>query len=87
MHLMQELDRVVVEQEPMIEDAERKAVHTRDHLVAGNMQMDCAVDSSRAARRKKWICAGITVAVSVVIAVVVVIVVMVMNGNNNDNRQ
>lgn len=57
--LFQDLDRLVVEQEPMVENIAQKTEDTETHLVAGNVQMGKAVNSARGARKKKWICLGI----------------------------
>ncbi|TKA79128.1 hypothetical protein B0A55_02418 [Friedmanniomyces simplex] len=69
--LFQDLDRMVVEQEPMVEQIGQKTEETETHLVAGNVQMGKAVNSARAARKKKWICLGISVAVILIIIVIV----------------
>lgn len=58
--LFQDLDRIVVEQDPMIRNIETKAEETNTHLEAGNVHVAQAVDSARGARKKKWICLGIT---------------------------
>lgn len=57
--LFQDLDQIVVEQEPMVQNIEQKAEETNQHLVAGNTEVGKAVKSARAARKKKWICLGI----------------------------
>lgn len=57
--LFQDLDAIVVQQEPMIQNIEQKAEETNTHLEAGNVHVGKAVDSARAARKKKWICLGI----------------------------
>jgi len=57
--LFQDLDTLLVQQEPMIQNIEQKAEETNTHLEAGNIHVGKAVDSARAARKKKWICLGI----------------------------
>jgi syntaxin 1B/2/3 len=57
--LFQDLDAIVVQQEPLVQNIEQKAEETHTHLVAGNEQVGVAVKSARAARKKKWICLGI----------------------------
>lgn len=57
--LFQDLDAIVVQQEPMVENIEQKAEETHTHMVAGNTEVGKAVKSARAARKKKWICLGI----------------------------
>lgn len=58
--LFQDLDTLVVQQEPMVENIEQKAEETNQHLEAGNVHVDKAIVSARAARKKKWICLGIS---------------------------
>ena len=57
--LFQDLDAIVVQQEPMVQNIEQKAEETNTHLEAGNVHVGRAVNSARAARKKKWICLGI----------------------------
>lgn len=57
--LFQDLERIVVEQEPLVENIEKQAEQVQDDLVKGNTEMATAVTSARAARKKKWICLGI----------------------------
>lgn len=57
--LFQDLDAIVVQQEPLVQNIEQKAEETNTHLVAGNVEVGKAVNSARAARKKKWICLGI----------------------------
>jgi syntaxin 1B/2/3 len=57
--LFQDLDAIVVQQDPLVENIEQKAEETNTHLVSGNEHVGIAVKSARAARKKKWICAGI----------------------------
>lgn len=57
--LFQDLDAMVVEQEAPVIAIEQKAEETHTHLEAGNVHVAKAVDSARAARKKKWICLGI----------------------------
>jgi syntaxin 1B/2/3 len=57
--LFQDLDAIVVQQEAPIMAIEQKAEETNQHLEAGNVEVEKAVGSARAARKKKWICLGI----------------------------
>lgn len=57
--LFQDLDAIVVQQEPMVQNIEQKAEETNTHVEAGNVHLDKGVSSARAARKKKWICLGI----------------------------
>lgn len=54
--LFQDLDQIVMEQEPMVQNIEMKAEEAQDNVVKANVEMDHAITSARAARRKKWWC-------------------------------
>jgi len=72
--LFQDLDAIVVQQEAPIMAIEQKAEETNQHLEAGNVEVEKAVGSARAARKKKWICLGICVAILIAIIVIILIV-------------
>lgn len=69
--LFQDLDRMVIEQEPMVQNIEQKAEETNTHMEAGTAELGTAVVKARAARKKKWICLGICIAIIVVVIIVV----------------
>jgi len=69
--LFQDLDAIVVQQEAPIMAIEQKAEETHTHLEAGNTHIAAAVVSARAARKKKWICLGIVIALIVIIIIIV----------------
>ncbi|KAK5127292.1 hypothetical protein LTR08_004455 [Meristemomyces frigidus] len=69
--LFQDLDEVVVMQEPLVQRIEQKAEETNTHLEAGNVHVEQAVGSARAARKKKWICLGIVVAILILIIIII----------------
>ena len=54
--LFQDMERMVVEQEPMVEQIEQGAEETQTNLQKGNTHLVDAEKKARAARRKKWIC-------------------------------
>ena len=58
--LFQDMEAAVIEQEPAVMDIEQKGEETVTNLGQGNKQLDSAVDKARAARKKKWICLGIS---------------------------
>ncbi|PNS14260.1 Syntaxin-like protein psy1 [Sphaceloma murrayae] len=70
--LFQDLDAIVVEQDPMIQNVEKHAEDTQQHMVEANVQLEQATTKARAARKKKWICLGIVVAIIVIVAIIVV---------------
>ncbi|KAK4547096.1 hypothetical protein LTR36_001317 [Oleoguttula mirabilis] len=71
--LFQDLDAAVVQQEPLVQRIEQKAEETNTHLEVGNVHVEKAVGSARAARKKKWICMGIIVAILLIIIIVILI--------------
>ncbi|CAK3894615.1 transport SSO2 [Lecanosticta acicola] len=88
--LFQDLDAMVVQQEEPVMAIEQKAEETHTHLEAGNVHVGKAVDSARAARKKKWICLGIVVAIIIAIVLIVVIYLAatgrLSSGNKNSNN-
>ena len=57
--LFQDMEELVVQQEPAIENIDQKGEDTVMNLDKGNQQLDQAVVKARSARKKKWICLGI----------------------------
>ena len=57
--LFQDLETLVVQQEPAVAQIEQKAEDITGNVGKGNTELDGAVKKARAARRKKWICLGI----------------------------
>ena len=54
--LFNDMERMVVEQEPMVQQIEHQAEETHTNLVSANTELKSAEDSARAARKKKWCC-------------------------------
>ena len=77
--LMDDLEEMIRQQEPMTQAVEQKAVDTHESLERGNVQLDRAITSARAARRKKWICLGLCVAI-IVVGLIVIMVWASMSG-------
>lgn len=75
--LFQDLEALVVQQEPAVTNIEQKGEEVNDHVQGANTELDGAVKKARAARRKKWYCLGICVLIIIIIVVVVVVVVEV----------
>lgn len=76
--LFQDLNEIVVQQEPLVENIEQKGEEVRDNVVKANEEIAVAIDSARARNRKKWYCLGLVVLILIIIAIVVAVVV-VMN--------
>ncbi|KAF4541831.1 Protein transport protein SSO2 [Lasiodiplodia hormozganensis] len=78
--LFQDLNEIVVQQEPLVENIEQKGEEVRDNVVKANEEIAVAIDSARARNRKKWYCLGLVILILVIIAIIVAVVV-VMNQN------
>ncbi|KAF2154419.1 t-SNARE [Myriangium duriaei CBS 260.36] len=75
--LIQDLDTIVVLQDPATVDVEDQAEITKQYLEEGNVQLGHAKLKAEAARRKKWICLGISVLIFIVIIIILLIVLKV----------
>ena len=75
--LFQDLDQLVMEQEPLVQNIEQKAEETKVNVDQGTQQLDTAITSARARNRKKWYCLGIVILIIIIVVVVAVVVVEV----------
>ena len=71
MELFQDLDRIVVEQEPLVQNIETKAEETQTHMDNAVVELGGAVKSARAARKKKWICLGVCILILIIVIAIV----------------
>ena len=88
--LFEDLDRIVMEHEPLIQNIEQKGEEVQQNIEAGVGELDKGVKSARAARKKKWICFWICIAIIIVVVLIVVIYMAVngkfsSGGGNNNN--
>jgi len=74
--LFQDLDRIVQEQEPLVQDIERKGEEVHDNVTKGNEEIGTAINSARARNRKKWWCLLICIILIIIIAIIVAVVVV-----------
>jgi len=79
--LFQDLDQIVMEQEPLVENIEQKGEEVHDNVVQGNVEIGGAIEKARARNRKKWWCLLIVVIILIIIAIVVAVAVVVTNNN------
>ncbi|KIW96649.1 uncharacterized protein Z519_02040 [Cladophialophora bantiana CBS 173.52] len=79
--LFQDLEALVVQQEPAVTQIEEQGEQVAEHVAKANVELEGAVVKARAARRKKWICLGIVVLIIIIIAVVVAVAVTVTNNH------
>ncbi|KAB5584980.1 SNARE domain-containing protein [Coniochaeta sp. 2T2.1] len=84
--LFQDMDTLVVQQEEQVVQISQKGEEVVENLDKGNVELGGAVKSARGARKKKWICLGICVAILVIVAIIVAVYVVVNNKNNNNKR-
>ena len=54
--LFTDLDAIVVQQEPLVTDIERKGEEVHDNVVKANVEIGGAIDKARSRNRKKWWC-------------------------------
>lgn len=66
--LMQDLDTMVIQQEPLVERAQEQTDNAVQHLEDGNKEIDKAQESARRRRKLKWICLGLTILIIIGIA-------------------
>ncbi|KAH7107546.1 syntaxin-like protein [Auriculariales sp. MPI-PUGE-AT-0066] len=88
--LFQEMSIQVEQQEETINVIQNNAINIDHDVEQGFQHTVSAVQSAAGARRKRWICFGITVAVIVVIIIIVLVQVhpwtLTTNNNNNNNN-
>ncbi|OAP62418.1 syntaxin 1B/2/3/4 [Fonsecaea erecta] len=77
--LFQDLEALVVQQEPAVTQIEEQGEQVAEHVAKANVELEGAVVKARAARRKKWICLGIVLLIIIIIVVVVAVGVTVTN--------
>ncbi|KAF9207181.1 Plasma membrane t-SNARE, secretory vesicle fusion [Haplosporangium sp. Z 27] len=69
--LFNDMEMLVTEQGVVLETVEGNVQQTDNHLEEGNVQVDTAIASARSARKKKWICLGVSLIVVVAIVFIV----------------
>ncbi|KAF2007329.1 syntaxin [Amniculicola lignicola CBS 123094] len=80
--LFTDLDQIVMQQEPLVENIEQKGEEIHMNVQKGNEEIVTAIGSARARNRKKWWCLLICILIIIVIAVIVAVVVTINNGKN-----
>ncbi|KAF2467267.1 t-SNARE, partial [Lindgomyces ingoldianus] len=75
--LFQDLDQIVMQQEPLVTNIEAKGEEVHDNVVKANTEIGGAIEKARSRNRKKWWCLLIVVLIIIVIAVVVAVVVTI----------
>lgn len=67
--LFQDLDTMVIQQDPVIQRMEEDTEQTNVHINQGTKEIDKGIVHARRTRRNKWICLGIVVLICIIIAV------------------
>ena len=57
--LFEDMNVLVVQQEPVVAQINERVENVQQNVTQGNTQLDGAIKKARAARRKKWYCLGI----------------------------
>lgn len=90
--LFNDMSVLVAQQDETIDTIEHHAMETHKDMEAGLQHTETAVVSARGARKKRWICFGIIVAI-IIIVIIIVLVVLAQNGvfkgsssNNNASQ-
>jgi syntaxin 1B/2/3 len=101
--LFQDLDQIVMQQEPLVENIEQKGEEIHDNVVQANTEIGGAIEKARARNRKKWWCLLIVSTyfclanpqpslayshtVLILIVIAVVVAVVVVVTNNNKPKK
>jgi syntaxin 1B/2/3 len=75
--LFQDLDQIVMQQEPLVENIEAKGEEIHSNVVQANTEIGGAIEKARSRNRKKWWCLLIVILILIVIAIIVAVVVVV----------
>jgi t-SNARE complex subunit (syntaxin) len=54
--LFQDLDQIVMQQEPLVENIEQKGEEIHSNVVQANTEIGGAIEKARSRNRKKWWC-------------------------------
>lgn len=80
--LFEQMAEQVVLDEAKFQQVEDNAVKVEEDINQANVHLETGVKSAQGARRKKWMCLGVGVAIVVVIVVIVVVVITVRGAGN-----
>jgi len=73
--LFEDLNAIVVEQEPMVMNIEQKGEEVHENVVKANTEIGGAIEKARSRNKKKWWCLGITILIIIIIIIIAVVVV------------
>lgn len=66
--MFNEVEQLVIAQEPLVEHTENNAVHTQGDIERGNTQIDKGIASAKQRRKLKWFCLFLVVLIILGIA-------------------
>jgi len=69
--LFEEMNEIIVQQEEKVQQIDNSAQAVQTDVAGANEQLGGAIVKARAARKKKWICLGIVVAIILIVVIVV----------------
>ncbi|KAF2192276.1 t-SNARE [Zopfia rhizophila CBS 207.26] len=81
--LFQDLDQIVMQQEPLVTNIEQKGEEVHENVVKANTEIGGAIEKARSRNRKKWWCLLIVLLIIIVVVVVAVVVVTVNKKTTN----
>ncbi|KHN96856.1 t-SNARE protein [Metarhizium album ARSEF 1941] len=89
--MYQDMYTMVEQQDEVVMKIEEQTETVNENLDKGVGEINTAVKTARATRKKKWWCLGICVAIIIIIVVIVLIYIFVIRGttgggNNNNNK-
>lgn len=79
-NLFQDLDTMVVQQDPVIQNAEHQTEQTNENINKGTEEVGKGIVHARRARRNKWICLGIVVLIIIIAIAIGVAVGLTQRG-------
>ncbi|QRW27433.1 syntaxin protein [Rhizoctonia solani] len=91
--LFNDMSVLVAQQDETIDTIEHHAMETHKDMEAGLQHTEAAVVSARGARKKRWICFGIIIAIIIVVLIIVLVVLaqasetLTGSGGNNNSSQ
>lgn len=85
--LFEQLNEQVLLADPVVANLEETTYKVDHDLSEANVALDTGVKSAKAARRKKFWCLGIGIAILLIIVIIVVVVVLVNKGNSTTPAQ
>lgn len=81
--LFQDLDQIVMQQEPMVENIEAKGEEIHSNVVQANVEIGGAIEKAKSRNRKKWWCLLIVI---IIIAIIAAVVAVVVTNNNKKSK-